>query len=89
MGEATAGGQSYRGDPMAWEIVQVLKEKGGLNQERIRRAVAGRRGCEPSAISSRTVSEALDALRSADPSPISSKDGWGGYRLTDFGRRLL
>jgi hypothetical protein len=71
---------------MAWEIVQVLKEKGCLNQERIRRAVAGRRGCEPSAISSRAVS---DALRSADPSPISSKDGWGGYRLTDFGRRLL
>jgi hypothetical protein len=89
MGEETAGRESCRVHPLAWEIVQALKEKGGLNQERIRRAVAGRRGCDPSAISSRAVSDALDALRSADPSPISSRDGWGGYRLSEFGRRLL
>jgi hypothetical protein len=73
---------------MARDIVEVLKGGGRMNQGRLRQAVAERRGCEPSEISSLALSQALDAMRAEDPSPLSVGGGWGGYRLSAFGRRL-
>jgi len=80
--------QLYRDHPMARDIIEVLKERGGISQDRIRQLVAKRRGCEPSEIAIHELSRALDAMRAEDPSPLNIGRGWGGYRLSDFGRRL-